>query len=186
MFLPDITIDQLKEATGLLFDKASDFQSLADMISEKTSCRLGVTTLKRLTGYISDDRSTNRSTLNILANFLGFPSWERYWATVNLDSSWDDTDGAVWIEDLPLGTIIELAYLNRIVVFETICFENKAALKVIRAFNSSLMKDDIAIIYKIGRGERLEASKVYRQELLGSYHTNGEVKKISIICPADS
>ena len=36
MFLPDITIDQLKEATGLLFDKASDFQSLADMISEKT------------------------------------------------------------------------------------------------------------------------------------------------------
>lgn len=30
MFLPAVTIDHIKEITGLSFDKASDFEALAD------------------------------------------------------------------------------------------------------------------------------------------------------------
>ncbi|WP_289873016.1 hypothetical protein [uncultured Duncaniella sp.] len=186
MFLPAVTIDHIKEITGLSFDKASDFEALADMISAKTSNRLGVTTLKRLVGYISDDRATNKSTLNILAKFLGFTSWDRYWATVNLDSAWDDEDDALWIQELPIGTTIKVSYLNRTVVFETIMFDGKAALKVIEAINGSLQKDDIALICKIKRGERLEASKVYRGDYAGAYHTNGEVRDFFISFPKDS
>lgn len=138
MFLPSVTIEQIKEISGLSFDKASDFEALADMISSKTSNRLGVTTLKRLIGYISDDRATNKSTLNILAKFLGFTSWDRYWATVNLDSTWDEDDDAVWIQEIPVGTTIEVSYLNRKVVFEKVTFKEKSALKVLQSINASL------------------------------------------------
>lgn len=186
MFLPAVTIVQIKEITGLSFDKASDFEALADMISAKTSNRLGVTTLKRLIGYISDDRATNKSTLNILAKFLGFTSWDRYWATVNLDSAWDEEDDAVWIQELPVGTTIEVSYLNRTVAFEAVIFNEKLALKVIKSINASLKEEDIAMISKIKKGERLEASKVIRGDYSGAYHTNGEVRDFFISFPENS
>lgn len=186
MFLPTATIEQIKELTGLSLDKASDFDALADMISAKTSNRLGVTTLKRLIGYISDDRATNKSTLNILAKFLGFTSWDRYWATVNLDSTWNEEDEAVWVQELPVGTTIEVLYLNRKVTFEKVTFNEKPALKVIKSINASLDLDDVAMISKIKRGERLEASKVIRGDYSGAYHTNGEVRDFFITFPENS
>lgn len=186
MFLPAVTIEQIKKITGLSFDKASDFDALADMISARTSNRLGVNTLKRLIGYILDDRSTNKSTLNILAKFLGFTSWDRYWATVNLDSAWGEDDDAVWIQELPLGTTIEVSYLNRRVVFETVTFNERSALKVLKSMNASLKEEDIAMISKIKRGERLEASKVIRGDYSGAYHTNGEVREFFITFPENS
>lgn len=186
MLLPIVTIDHIKELTALSFDKASDFDVLADRIAEKTNSRLGVTTLKRLFGYISDDRSTNKSTLNILAKFLDFPTWDRYWATVNFDSVWDEADDTVWVDELPIGTTIEVAYLNRTVGFETVDYHGRNALRVIKSVNSSLKIDDIAMICKIRKGEKLEASKVYRGDYSGPYHTNGEVMSLSLTFPEEA
>ena len=57
-------IEKLKEKSELSFDKSKDFESLCDKIFQQTGRTIGLTTIKRLMGYISDDRHTNVYTLN--------------------------------------------------------------------------------------------------------------------------
>ena len=181
MLLSNQTISQLKERSGLPFNKASVFNSLSSVILEVTGQSLGVTSLKRLFGYIQDDRATNKSTLDIIASFLGFPSWTEYAKTIRLDSDWDFEDSdTVWISALSLGSIVNVSYLNRDVSFKVVEHDNEKVLEVIEAQNSSLHSGDLAYIDRIRKGEYLEAHKVIRGQYDGSYRTNGEVKAISI------
>ena len=64
MILSNIVIDDLKDKSGLLFDQAKDFDMLTKLIMDVTQRSIGVTTLKRLMGYIEDDHRTNAKTLN--------------------------------------------------------------------------------------------------------------------------
>ena len=75
MILSNIVIDDLKDKSGLLFDQAKDFDMLAKLILDVTQRSIGVTTLKRLMGYIDDDHRTNSYTLNTIALYLGFSTW---------------------------------------------------------------------------------------------------------------
>lgn len=58
MILSNIVIDDLKDKSGLLFDQAKDFDMLTKLIMDVTQRSIGVTTLKRLMGYIDDDHRT--------------------------------------------------------------------------------------------------------------------------------
>lgn len=181
MILSNKTIGQIKKKSGLSFDRATDFSVLASLIGNETKCTIGITTLKRLFGYIDDPRDTNKGTLNILALYLGYQTWEEYVSTMRIDSDWNVESDTVWVIALSLGTTIEVCYLNRAVTFEVVSAEEGKALKVIYSKNSSLQKDDIAYIDRIRKGEKLEARKVCRGNSLGSYRTNGEVRSINII-----
>lgn len=58
----------------------SDFQTLSDKIFDYTGVVLSVTTLKRLWGKVRYDSKPNPATLNALAQFLDYPSWQNYCA----------------------------------------------------------------------------------------------------------
>lgn len=118
MLLSSLTIESLKAISGLRFDRASDFDSFAKLIYDKTGCSIGVTTLKRLFGYIDDPRDTNKSTLNILARYLGFDSWKTYECSIRIDSEWNIPTESIWVAELELGQAITIRYLDRIVRFE--------------------------------------------------------------------
>lgn len=178
MIFSNKTIEQLKRKSGLSFDRASDFSTLATLISNETKCAIGITTLKRLFGYIDDSRETYRGTLNIMAQYLGYHSWEEYVSTMRIDSDWNLDSDTIWITCLPLGTVIKVGYLDRNVTFEVVDAEEGKALRVIDAKNSSLHTNDIAYIDRLRKGEKLEARKVCRGTSSGSYRTNGEVKSI--------
>lgn len=183
MVFSEQIIEKIKEESGLPFNKAADFNSLSEMILDRTGQTVGITTLKRLFGYIADIRDTNKSTLDIIAKFLSFESWDKYESTIRIDSDWQMDSETIWIENLPLNSIVEVSYLNRTVSFQVISSESRKALKVLNVSNSSLQAGDIAFIDKIRKGERLEARKVCRGKSLGSYKTNGEVKVITIVKP---
>lgn len=180
MVFSNKTIEQLKLKSGLSFDRASDFSKLATLISNETKCTIGITTLKRLFGYIDDSRETNKGTLNIIAQYIGYHSWEEYVSTMRIDSDWNLDSDTIWIACLSLGTVIKVGYLNRTVTFEVVNAEEGKALRVIDANNSSLHMNDIAYIDRLRKGEKLEARKVCRGTSLGSYRTNGEVKSIKV------
>lgn len=180
MIFPNKTIEQLKEKSGLSFDRASDFSTLATLIADETKHTIGVTTLKRLFGYIDDARETNQSTLNIIARYLGYKSWDLYVNSFRIDSTWNSDHDTIWTENLMVGTKIEVAYLNRCVCFEVIEQDGFKALKVESANNSSLKIGDIAFIDRLRKRECLEARKVIRGSVLGSYKTNGELKRITV------
>ena len=174
-------IGMLKEHSGLSFDKSKDYELLCGAIYNETGRTIGITTMKRLMGYISDERNTNEYTLNTIAIYLGYPSWERLSATLRIDSDWNFEDDTYYIDDMETGMHIRVRYLNRTLVFEVIEFKGTRALKVIDAMNSSLKKDDILIINQLKKGEILEAKTVYRGNDKGNYRTNGELQEIDVI-----
>ena len=71
--------------------------------------------------------------------------------------------------------------MNRIVLFETIEFNGQNALKVITSENSSLLPEDILIVYRLQKGQILEAEDVIRGSQHGNYKTNGELTIIEIL-----
>lgn len=181
MILSNIVIDDLKEKSGLLFDQAKDFDMLAKLILEVTQRSIGVTTLKRLMGYIDDDHRTNSYTLNTIALYLGFPTWDDYLLARSVDSIWGFQDSAVYIQELELGSEVLVKYMDRTVKFKVVEHEEKKALMVIEAANSSLQPNDILNIHKIEKGKRLEAEKVFRGDLIGNYKTSSELTVVELL-----
>lgn len=185
MVLNVAIIDRLKGKSGLLLDKAKDFDLLAADVLKQTRRVIGVTTLKRLTGYIEDDHNTNRYTLNTIALYLGCTDWDSLLGETPIDSDWNFADDSVYIHTLELGTTIEIKYLNRRVLFEVVMYEAVKALKVIVVENSSLKVGDILIVHKISKGQMLEAENVIRDKAIGNFRTNGEISAINIISNND-
>lgn len=70
-------------------EQVYDFNALVISIVEATKQTIGVTTLKRLFGYIDGPKETNKGTLNIIAQYLEFPLWQDYEATVRINSDWN-------------------------------------------------------------------------------------------------
>lgn len=55
-----------------------DFELLVDIIFEKTGINLSLTTLKRIWGRVDYQSSPSTSTLNVLAQYLGYDHWRDY------------------------------------------------------------------------------------------------------------
>ena len=171
-------IEMLKERSGLSFDKAKDFEVLCSSIYKNTGRTIGITTMKRLIGYISDERNTNEYTLNTIAIYLGYSSWLEMSSTLRIDSDWNYEDNTYYVDELPINAILKVKYLNRDVSFKVIDYENRKMLEVVEAKNSSLKAGDILQIEHLKEGEILEAKSVLRGKDVGNYRTNGELTKI--------
>lgn len=180
MVLSNTVIDDIKDRSSLLFDQAKDFDLLAEKIFSATGRTIGLTTLKRILGYIDDARHTNEYTLNTIALYLGYDSWDVYIKTKRIDSEWCYDDDSVYVHMLPVGTHVSVKYLNRKVDFCIEQYRNELVLKVIGVENSSLQIGDLLFVYKIRKGEILEAEKVIRGNALGNYKTNGEITSLKI------
>lgn len=180
MKLSKVTIEEIKEKSALKFEMVKDFVAFSEMIYKATGRRLGVTTLKRLFGNIEDERKPILYTLNTLAMYLGFSSWEEYNSKHLFDSDYDYEDDTVYISQLMLDTRIEVTYLNRVVTFRVIQHDAIKALRVEASVNSSLKVDDIVILYSLKEGTCIEATQVIRGKSLGNYKTHGEITSIKV------
>lgn len=180
MVLSDTIIDDIKQKSGLPFDQSKHFEMLSEVIFSKTGRTIGLTTLKRLLGYITDSRKSNPYTLNTIAIYLGFETWEEYIKTKRFDSTWDYEDDSIYVDELVEGQKVSVEYLNRKVTFVAKIRDGENILVVESVENSSLTPGDECYIYRIKKGECLEAKKVIRNGKFGNYKTNGEVKNITI------
>ncbi len=120
-----------------------DFEFLAGVIWERLHENLSPTTLKRLWGYIDGADTTRRTTLCLLAQFLGFADWEAYQASLatrtDIESAAFEGEG-VHINDLQKGDRVEVTWLpNRRCVFR---YEGDAHFTVIEAENTKLQVGD--------------------------------------------
>lgn len=131
-------------------------------------------------GYIIDDRNTNDYTLNTIAIYLGFNTWDELCGSLRIDSDWSYEDQTVYTEDLPVGSTITVKYLDRIVSFSVVYFLNRRMLQVTKATNSSLCIEDILAVDHLRVGQVLEAKTVYRGNVVGNYRTNGELNEIIV------
>ena len=178
MVLNNQIIERLKEKSNLSLDKAKDFTILSASILDETKRYMGVTTIKRLLGYINDCRKTNEYTLNTIAIYLGCKSWIELCSSLRIDSDWNFEDEKVYVKDLETGRQVAVIYWDREVTFEVVDFKETKALKVTKVLNSSLKIGDILMLECLEVGKILEAKEVYRDSLVGNYRTNNELSEI--------
>lgn len=120
-----------------------DFEFLTGAIWERLHENISPTTLKRLWGYIEGADTTRRTTLCLLAKFLGYADWEAYLDALNhregVESEAFMGEG-VHTADLEKGQLVEVAWLpNRTAVFR---YLGVGKFEVVKAENAKIHQGD--------------------------------------------
>lgn len=128
---------------GRSLSTTTDFESLSIIIERETGELLSSSTLKRLYGYVSMKPVPRKSTLDILARFIGERSYEDFRRQLKDSTVFNSrffSAKTVYTSDLPKGTILEIGWNpNRLVSLRYLgdgCFE------VMKSENSQLMEGD--------------------------------------------
>lgn len=101
------------EATlGQKINTSNDFDYLSKDIEHRTGKSIGVSTLKRIWGYVNDSHTPRLSTLNVLAQYAGFKDWEAF---SNNNNTYETESGFVKlrslnVDNLEPGSIIRLTW----------------------------------------------------------------------------
>ena len=120
-----------------------DFEFLANEVWMRLHEHVSPTTLKRLWGYIAGAETTRPSTLNLLAQFLGFADWDAYLASLatrtDVESETFAGEG-IRSDELQVGQLIEVTWQpDRRCIFR---YEGANAYTVIEAHNAKLQTGD--------------------------------------------
>ena len=169
-FSPYVT-DLLKQKSSRDFRLPSDCEYLALDIESVTGEHIGVNTLKRLLGFIDDEREPRISTLDVIARYLGFDNWDVlsiYDSRSN--SSFESSAEEIRVSDLSIGQCIQISYLPDRQI--EIAYLGANRFRVVKSINSKLKTDDQLTITHIVQGYPLLVSEVVRDgKSLGSFTT---------------
>lgn len=92
----------IEESVGRKINTPTDFSFLTGVIAERCHETLGVTTLKRIWGYVEGYDTMRHSTLSILARCVGFHDWDDFLQNHNKKSS---------SSQVVLGQVLDVAQL---------------------------------------------------------------------------
>ena len=173
---PYIT-ELLREKSGVEIRLSRDCELLALDVESVTGEHIGVNTMKRLLGFIADERRPRTSTLDIVARYLGYANWDalRLMDENSSNSAFDDRDEylACYLEK---GQQVHISYPpNR-----TLTIENQGDnhFLVLESENSKLQKGDLLTLTHIVRGYPLLVAEVMREgRSLGAF-TAGKAQGI--------
>ena len=160
--------------------QAADVENLVLDIEKVTNEHIGVNTMKRLLGLISDERTPRTTTLDVIARYLGYDNWE---VLQELDaksnSAFGETDHCIVTNELPIGQLLCITYQpNRQLTLKNL---GEQRLLVTESANSKLHVDDIITVTHIVEGYPLLATDVEREgKHLGAF-TAGKARGISFI-----
>lgn len=145
-------------------------EALAMAIKDATGQTLGTTTLKRMMGFVNGPASPRPSSLDIIAQYLGYPDYDLLAKDIGQDADISDFRAVESIDsaDLEPGEQIQLTYKpNRLLVL-TYIGDNKYVVNESRG--SKLLKGDKLMIAGFYVGFTLLISDVERSgRHLGSY-----------------
>lgn len=168
-------IKLLEEKSGHPLNSSSACERLALDIESKTGEQLGFTTLKRLLGFTSEQASPRLSTLEILAQYLGFNSYKELEDTINNrgDSDFDSNAQSVISSRLPEEAEISLSYSpNRSLKLKYIRDDE---FIVTESINGSLKAGDKIFVDSFTTGLPMIAKDVIRDgQSLGRYVAGGK------------
>ena len=175
-FSPYVT-DLLKQKSNKDFRLSADCEYLALDIESVTGEHMGVNTLKRLLGFINDEREPRISTLDVIARYLGFDNWDVlsvYDSRSN--SSFESSAEEIRVSDLTVGQVIQISYLPDRQIEIQYLGANRFCVQ--KSVNSKLRADDEITITHIVQGYPLLVSEVIREgKSLGSF-TAGKAQGI--------
>ena len=134
--------EMVEESVSRKMKTPADFQFLTGVIQERCKETLGVTTLKRIWGYVEGYDTTRFSTLSILARSVGFQDWDDFLANHNHsgESSNLVLGRALYPDDLSVGGCLTITWApDRRVLIEHL---GNGAFEVLHSENSKLKSGD--------------------------------------------
>lgn len=185
-YLDENTLHQLKLKSGLSFSQSKDYALLSEMILSATGEHISDNTLRRLMG-VKDDAGVPRPiTLDIVARYLGYKSWDLYQRFGNKelsDSRFIEEKNVVASSKLAVGQKLQLEYHpNRTLLLE---YNGNEVYVVKSVSGGSLKEGDLLTIYNFVEGMTLFVSDVNRQgKSLGQY-VAGEVSGLLSVTLVD-
>lgn len=169
-----LLMPKFKEAIESKFGEKISYtyqcEALQKSILQSTGEQLGLTTLKRIFGFVAGNNLPRRSTLDILSKYIGyqdFSDFENMQGHGSFASSFVDAE-KIETENLKPGDIVELKYHpdRRL----KIKYLGDNFFIVISSTSSKLMKDDRLKISQMVKGFEFFVSDVVRDgKSLGSY-----------------
>ena len=154
--LPVSIIEQIKEKSGLDFTNAKDFEVLSELFP--ASDRLGVNTLKRLMGYAKEPIAARKTTLDVIAHYLGQPSWDALMGVQPTDSDW--VEKAVCADEIKEESSVEAEWLHDREIKLLCIGENR--FRVMESRNGKLRQGDEITIHHFRLDYPLEVSHIVR------------------------
>ncbi len=171
MVLPEHIIKLIEKHCGRAVTRSADCEFIALDIESVTDEHIGVNTIKRLLGFINDERQPRKTTLDIIARYLGSNSWDEMMGRGNARISSAFIPGKrreIMLRDLPVGKRVRFSYRpNRVVVME---YRGENRFQVIESKNSKLLAGDLLTLTHIIHQYPLLVSEVIRDgQSLGAF-----------------
>lgn len=169
----------LGEQCGREFAVPNDCTVLALDIESKTGEHIGVNTIKRLLGFIDDEREPRVSTLNIIARYLGHDNWETLKLVDNRtgNSDFNESQGALDTAQLQPGAMVEITYQpdRRLVIKKA----GGNEFTVVESLNSKLLAGDRLRLEHIVKDFPLLVSEVIRDGASLGTFTAGKLQGVN-------
>ena len=73
--------EEVEKKAGRKMMTPKDFDFLSESIFEEIHTRISPSTLKRIWGYLQNDNTPRSTSLNILANYVGYEDWDSFMAS---------------------------------------------------------------------------------------------------------
>ena len=174
MEIDPIKLEYLKKAVEQTFGEPlgapTDYDALSARIRQATNRSLGISTLKRLWGYVTSTHRPSYTTLSILARYVGFHDWHSFCANVqDADDSGFSKEGIIIAADLETGATICAEWSGN-----KMCRLRKigapARFEVVDARNIKLRPGDTLSTEVLAKGQKLIATDCRRDgRPLGTY-----------------
>ena len=162
----------------------SDCDALSQSIYDATGERIGVTTLKRLFGFVEYRHVPRAATLDVLAKYLGYEDFSQLKESANNDVVISEFSDVEMVESGSLrpGDSVIVRYVpDRMIKFR---FTGGTSFIVEESVNSKLHEGDKVDIASFVKGFSLLVNNVERDgENLGSYTgaKQGGLKEITVV-----
>lgn len=171
MVLPTHISKLLEKQCCRNISRSGDCEFIALDIESVTGEHIGVNTIKRLMGFIDDEREPRKTTLDIIARYLGYSSWEEMeglQATPTTSAFVPHKTDEIIVRDLPLRSRVRFSYRpNRVVTIE---YQGDYHFNVVESRNSKLQVGDRLTLTHIIHNYPLLVSEVLRDgRSLGSF-----------------
>lgn len=160
---------KIEEAYGKAVRYPADCEHLAANIAEITRESVGVTTLKRIFGFVNDVRSPRLATLDILARYAGYSDYDsmRVILLGEGDSGFEGNED-IRLSALQQGNIVRFEYLPDRMV--RVRYLGDGKFEVEESVGSSLRRGDLLLIRGFAYGQPLTVDSVLREgRNLGRY-----------------
>lgn len=168
--LPDAVISLIEDKLSLKLRYPSDCRVLQQSVFETTKEHIGLTTLKRMLGFIDYPNSPRSSTLDVIARYIGYPAYDLLLQDIGDStniSAFADVE-SVDVCRLSPGDILVVSYIpHRRLELE---YLGESVFNVLQSSGSKLHQGDRIIVSQFAKGFEFIASDVVRNGLsLGGY-----------------